>query len=183
MRTVLVTTAVLLCACSGAPITTDGGDTGADAGSDAGTGGAQIVGGCPRVLLGSTLPATFSGDTTGLPNIVTSARLEWTDAPDDALEFTAPEAGNYAIELTSANMDLGASGEDFGTTGSDSFPFTAAACPASGMTAEINGIYDHNQPNYPVALTAGQKMVIFISAPYWAATKTGAYTLKVSKVP
>jgi hypothetical protein len=169
----------------GATGTGGGGTGGGTGGGGAGAGdsGNQIVGGCPRVLLGSTLPAEFSGDTANLPNLVTSARLEWTDAPDDALEFTAPSAGQYLIELTGSNSNLGASAEDYNTTGSDAFPFTRAACPAAGAVKEINGTFTYNQPNYPISLSAGQKMIVFISAPYWAASKTGNYTLKVSKKP
>lgn len=159
------------------------GGSGGSGGGSGGAGGAQVVGGCPRVLLGSTLPAEFSGDTAGLPDIVTSPRLEWTDAPDDALEFTAPQAGDYLIELTSSNMSLGASAEDYNTNGSDSFPFTRTACPASGAVKEINGLYSHNQPTHFITLTQGQKMVIFVGAPYWAMQKTGTYTLKVSRKP
>jgi hypothetical protein len=155
-----------------------------DAGSDADAGtGAVIVGGCPRVILGNTLPSEFSGDTTGLPNIVTSQRLEWTDAPDDALEFTAPVAGNYVIDLVSSVPNLGASAQDYNTNGSDAFPFTRATCPAPNAVKMINGIFNQNQPTSPIALTAGQSIVIFVSAPSWANLKVGAYTLKVRKLP
>ncbi len=156
---------------------------GSGGGSGGGTGGPVVVGGCPRVLLGSTLPAEFSGDTTSLPNIVTSARLEWTTAPDDALEFTAPSAGNYVIDLTSSVAGLGASAQDYNTTGSNAFPFTRSACPASGSVSEINGVFNHNQPNNPIALTAGQKMVIFISASPFSNPQIGAYVVKVRKLP
>ena len=186
----LLLAAMMTCVGCGPPATGgtgggggSGGGAGGGAGGGGGSGGAQVVGGCPRVLLGSTLPAEFSGDTASLPNLVTSPRLEWTDAPDDALEFTAPVAGDYVIELASPNQSLGASAEDYNTNGSDAFPFTRTACPAAGAVKEINGVYNHNQPNYPITLAAGQTMVIFIGAPYWAATKTGTYTLKVSKKP
>lgn len=159
----------------------NGQDAGRDAGTDAGMDGGQLA--CPRVVLGSTLPAEYSGDTTLLPNIVTSSRLEWTDAPDDALEFTAPVDGDYVIELTSGVPALGASAQDYNTNGSDAFPFNRTACPAPGAVKEINGVYNDNQPNYPIRLSAGQSMVIFVSAPYWANMKSGAYTLKVRKVP
>ena len=155
----------------------DGGtDAGMDAGVDAGM-GPQIVGGCPRVKLGRSTNVSFTADTATLPNIVTSQRLEWTDAPDDALEFTADQAGNYVIELTSTNMSLGASAEDYTSMA----PFTASACPPSGLVVSIDGVFNHNQPNYPLALTEGQTIVIFISAPYWAAVKTGTYTLVVRR--
>jgi hypothetical protein len=146
-------------------------------------GGPKIVGGCPRVLLGTALPAEFSGDTTSLPNLVTSTRLEWTDAPDDALEFTAPVAGKYVIELTSSVQELGASAWDYNTNGADGFPFTRTACPAAGAVKEINGFYSHNQPTNPIQLSAGQSMVIFVSVPSFSAVKAGPYTLRVRKAP
>jgi hypothetical protein len=155
-----------------------GTDAGVDAGVDAGT-GPQIVGGCPRVRLGRSTNVSFTADTAALPNLVTSQRLEWTDAPDDALEFTADQAGNYVFELSSTNLSLGASAENY----SPMTPFTAAACPPSGLVVSIDGVFNHNQPNYPLALAEGQSIVIFISAPYWAAVKTGTYTLVVRKLP
>ena len=184
MRALLVVSVVLLgCDPSvviGAP---------ADGGSDAGTmmmtpdaGGVQIVGGCPRVKLGRSTEVTFSADTSTLTNLVISNRLEWRDAPDDALEFIAAQAGNYVIELTSTNMNLGASAQEYHPTGPLT-AFTSAACPPAGLVVSIDGFYSHNQPNYPIALTQDQQMLIFISAPYWAAVKTGSYTLVVKRVP
>src|SRR5262245_23987445 len=75
---------------------------GAQAGQGGGGGSASDGGGdasaptsCPHVDLGRTVPATYMGSTDGLPNLVTSARLEWTDAPDDSLAFEAPSDGDY----------------------------------------------------------------------------------------
>jgi hypothetical protein len=160
-------------------------DAGAtDAGAaDAGAldAGVQIVSGCPRVLLGRSTAVTFSADTSALPDLVISNRLEWDNAPDDALEFIAAQAGNYAIDLTSSNANLGASAQEYHDTGLT--PFTRAACPPAGLVVSIDGFYSHNQPQSPIALTEGQSMLIFISAPRWAAVKTGAYTLVVRRVP
>ena len=67
---------------------------------------------CPREDLGSHTSILYEGDTTGLPNLVTSSRLEWQDAPDDSLLFTAPEDGDYEIVVTdepSTNGGCGAS--------------------------------------------------------------------------
>lgn len=157
----------------------------ADAGTpgDAGTSAHVVQAGCPRVLLRGPLPQTFSGDTSSLANSLTSARLEWTDAPDDSLEFTAPETGNYVIELTSTVTALGVSAQDYNTNGSDAFPFTRAACPMPSAVKEINGVYNHNQPTSPLALTAGQSVVLFVSAPSWATVRSGPYTLTVRKLP
>jgi len=157
--------------------------SGASASSSSG-GGHTVTGSrCPRVVLGSSLPAELMGDTTGGPDFLTSPRLEWTDAPDDAVEFTAPTAGDYVIELESTVEALGVSAEDYNTNGSDAFPFTRSACPAEGASTEINGVYSHNQPNYPLTMTAGQSVMLFVSAPYWAPVKAGPYTLRVRKLP
>lgn len=178
----LLSAAVML-GCDPSVMIGDPADAGAlDAGvADAGT-GPQIVGGCPRVQLGRSTEVTFSADTSTLQNLVTSNRLEWTDAPDDALEFIAAEAGDYVIELTSPNLSLGASAEEYRPSGPMT-PFTSSACPPSGLVVAIDGVYNHNQPGYPIALSAEQRMVIFISAPSWAAVKTGSYTVMVKRVP
>lgn len=181
MRALLVV-GVLLSGCDPSVMIGEPSDGGSDAGTDAGMtvdAGPQIVGGCPRVRLGRSTDVTFSADTSALPNLVNSNRLEWTDAPDDALEFTAAETGNYVIELMSSNASLGASAEDYVSM----LPFTSAACPPSGLVVSIDGVYNPNQPSYPEALSAEQRMVIFISAPSWAAVKTGTYTVRVKKVP
>ncbi len=158
----------------------DSGHPAQDAGTD---GGAVVVGGCPRVLLGRSLPAEFKGDTTTLTNLVTSRRLEWTDAPDDSLEFTAPEAGKYWIEFSSTAPSLDACAYDYNTLGTNGFPFTRASCPAPGAIGEINGFFTGNDPKYPLTLKEGQSIVIFVSAPYWAAVKSAPYTLRVHRLP
>ncbi|MBL8914304.1 MAG: hypothetical protein JNM17_26600 [Archangium sp.] len=156
--------------------------TSTDAGTDGGTG--HIIGAdCPRVLLRGPMPQTYDGDTSTLANSITSPRLEWTDAPDDSLEFVAPETGRYAIELTTSVQSMGVSAQDYNTNGSDAFPFTRAACPTTGGMREINGVYNHNQPMSPLQLNAGQAVVLFVSVPYWANLRQGPYTLTVRKVP
>jgi hypothetical protein len=108
MKTALLSLAVLLAACD--PRVSIGDP---DAGTpDAGTGGVQVLGGCPRVSLGRSTSVEYSADTSTLENIVISNRLEWTDAPDDSLEFTAAQAGTYAIDLTSTNASLGVSAKN-----------------------------------------------------------------------
>lgn len=179
----LIAVGLLLSGCDPSVMIGAPNDAGTDAGvPDAGNPGPQIVGGCPRVRLGRATEVTFSADTSALPNLVNSTRLEWREAPDDALEFTAAETGNYVIELASPNSNLGASAQEYHSTGPLT-PFTSAACPPSGLVVAIDGFYSHNQPNYPIALMADQTIVIFISAPYWAAVKTGTYTVAVKKVP
>jgi hypothetical protein len=174
MKTALLSFVVLLCACD-AQVSIGDPDAGTP---DAGT-GVQVIGGCPRVSLGRATTVEYSADTSTLDNIVISSRLEWKEAPDDSLEFTAAQAGNYAIDLTGTNMDLGVSAQEYRTTGL--VPFTRSACPPPGLVVSIDGFYNHNHGT--VALAEGESMVMFVSAPRWAAEKTGAYTVKVRLVP
>ncbi len=138
---------------------------------------------CPHVDLGRTVPAVYQGTTDGLPDLVTSNRLEWKDAPDDSLAFEAPSDGDYLIALESPVTAMGASAEDstITTAGGMHHPWTVATCPAAGAKNEIDGVFNHNQPMYPLPLKAGQKIVIWVSVPYWSMTVSGTYKLTVSK--
>lgn len=144
---------------------------------DAGPSGPQVVGGCPRVILGRSTDVTYSVDTATLTDIVTSPRLEWTDAPDDALEFTAPETGQYRFDFTSANPNLLPSRRPYSSPRN----FTRADCGPQGSVVAIDGIFDRDGST--VLLTADERVVIFVSAPYWSAMKTGSYTLHITKQP
>jgi hypothetical protein len=117
------------------------------------------------------------GSTDGLPNLVTSNRLEWTDAPDDSLAFEAPSDGDYVFTFESPNVNMGASAVDYVS----SKPWTSATCPARGATNEIDGVYTSNNPMYPVPLKAGQKIVVFVSTASFSATKSSPYKLTVTK--
>ena len=167
---------------SGAP-----NDSGSDAPlSDTGAGDAAS-GGCPTVTLPTTLPLSYSGDTTGRPNLVTSARLEWTDAPDDALLFVAPQAGTYRIGMPAApstNGGCGASAREYGTTGSDGQPYTETSCPVSGATKTIDGIFAALPPSSTedFTLTQGQHLLIWVSCTSWSTAKSGPYTLTIQKL-
>lgn len=138
---------------------------------------------CPHIDLGRTVPAVHQGTTEGLPNLVTSNRLEWKDAPDDSLAFEAPSDGDYVISLESPVTAMGASAEDATITNAGGMhrPWTVATCPAAGAQNEIDGVFDQNQPMYPLPLKAGQKIVIWVSVPYWSMTMSGTYKLTVSK--
>lgn len=133
---------------------------------------------CPHVDLGSSVPVSYVGSTAGLPNLVESTRLEWTDAPDDSLIFSAPEDGDYVIYLTSdAQKDgVGASAKDYGGA-----LYAAATCPAAGSVTQLDGVYTQNDPSYPLQLTAGQRLVIWVSAASWEPQKTPSYTLRIEK--
>ena len=126
--------------------------------------------------LGSANTVTYSGDTTGLPNWVASTRLEWTDAPDDTLLFTAPAAGQYAFTFSSTattNGGMGASARDM----ANNYWFS---CPATASGMMIDGVFE--TPAAPATLTAGQKVLIYVSAAYWSVpVKAGPYTLTITK--
>jgi len=157
-----------------------GGGMGGGAGGGGGTGGGSGGGGgtamnaCPHVDLGSSTLVTYSGDTTGLPNWVTSSRLEWGADPDDSLIFTAPEAGNYAVTFTDSSTTNGGMGVSLQTITGTHF-----TCPASGTVQEIDGVYE--TPSYPVALTANQQVLLFVSTTTWASAHAGTYQLKIEK--
>lgn len=133
---------------------------------------------CPREDLGSDTSILYNGDTTGLPNLVTSSRLEWQDAPDDSLLFTAPEAGDYEIVITdepSVNGGCGASVWDYTT---DEF-YDESWCPDSGSTTEIDGFYTTS--GYPHYFEEGETVLIWFSCTYWADVQSGPYTLTIEK--
>jgi hypothetical protein len=121
---------------------------------------------------------TYNGDTSGKPNLVTSVRLEWDTAPDDALLFVAPQAGTYTIAMPSEPAGCGASSRDFQSMAD----FNESACPGAGSVAAIDGIYTAgDQIMSNTTLTQGQHLVIFVSCPTWASSQSGAYTLSITK--
>jgi len=133
---------------------------------------------CPHVDLGNKVPVTYHGSTLGLPNLVQSTRLEWKDAPDDSLIFSAPEDGDYVIYLTSnAQMSgVGASAKDYGGS-----YYTQATCPQAGQVTDLDGVYTDNDPNYPLKLTANQRVLIWVSAATWEPVQTPSYALRIEK--
>ena len=132
---------------------------------------------CPHIDFGMTSSITYQGDSTGLPNWVESPRLEWQDAPDDSLRFTAPTGGNYVFSLTAEASD--ASNFDKGISVRNYVGVFYGACPSAGIVQSIDGIYE--VPTFPVALTAGQQVLMYVSAPYWAVEKSGRYMLTITK--
>ena len=62
-------------------------------------------------------------------------------------------------------------------------PFVVLVPAAQGIQAPPEAeVLPAGQGVHPIALTQDQQMLIFISAPYWAAVKTGSYTLVVKRV-
>lgn len=136
---------------------------------------------CPGTTLSTALPLTYHGDTTGKANLVTSARLEWGDAPDDALLFVAPQAGTYTLAMPSApstNQGCGASAQDYGSMSW----FTESTCPAAGAVGTLDGVYAATgTTTSDVALSQGQHLLIWVSCTTWSTAKAGPYTLTITK--
>jgi len=154
-----------------------GGDLACYLGCTFDTTGCTAASDCPRHDLGSETSLTYNGDTTGLPNLVTSPRLEWQDAPDDALLFTAPVAGDYEIVTTaepSSNQGCGASVWNYGT---DTY-YDASWCPAPGSTTEIDGGF--TSAGYPYTFAQGETVLIWFSCSYWATPLYGPYEITIN---
>jgi hypothetical protein len=150
----------------------DGADGGADADADAGSL-------CPRLRLEGALPIHYSDTTVGRPDLVRSARLEWRDAPDDALLFVVPSAGSYRIYLTGDTSTLGGCGASIQEYETWRI-FDSSFCPAAGAVADIDGVYCSF--DYPLDLTAGQEVLIWISCAYWNDSLTVDYTINIEAV-
>jgi len=132
------------------------------------------------VLLPSDLNLEYTGSTVGLANIVESSRLEWTDAPDDALLYVAPASGLYRLELTdhpSGNGGCGLSVQEFANVGTTTY-YDENDCPGSGQVANIDGVYGVNE----LTLTQGQSVLIWFGCTYWSDAVTGSYTLTLAAV-
>ncbi|MFO0567784.1 MAG: hypothetical protein U0263_19145 [Polyangiaceae bacterium] len=170
------------------------GTGGAATGGTSASGGSSGIGGsggsggsasyCPTANLGSTLPITYDGTTVGKPNIVTSSRLEWTDAGDDALLFTAPAAGTYHIAMPQGPGGCGASIREYGPQRNGMGEiYTPNWCPAPGSSVEIDGVFAAIPPSttQDVALTSGQQVLIWVSCAYWSKPTEGAYQLVIDQ--
>ncbi len=135
----------------------------------------------PHGTLGPSLPAVYEGTTVGLPNWVTSPRLEWKETPDDSIAFTAPADGQYVLTLETDVESLGASAEAYTGTSKKHLYNTVDQCPKAGTIGEIDGVYNHNDADYPLELKANQTVLIWVSTPYWGKVKAGAYKLTITK--
>ncbi|MCK6588088.1 MAG: hypothetical protein L6Q76_10930 [Polyangiaceae bacterium] len=185
----LVAPLLLLAACGSDPETSGSGGSGGSAGGN--TGGAGGEGGgaggtgnqfCPTETLGTALPITYDGSTVDKDNLVTSPRLEWTNAGDDALLFVAPEAAIYKVSLPVVEPGCGASVREYGIKmdGMGTI-YDTSFCPPEGTSIEIDGVYIEPSGT-EVPLPAGQEMLIWVSCASFSATKEAAYQLKIEKL-
>ena len=160
------------------------GATGGSSGSGATGGSGGSSSDCPHTDLGSSVPVTHNGDTQGLPNLAESTRLEWGDAPDDTLLFTAPEAGTYHIAMTqpSTNGGCGVSIQEYANAGTTTY-YDASWCPASGAIANLDGVYAAGDGfDSDFVLAQGQSVMLWVSCTTWSDVQAGAYTVSITKL-
>jgi len=180
----------LLAACGSDPETSgSGGSAGAGPGSGGGAGsGAGGSGGavnefCPTdTLNNAAFPLTYDGTTEGKEDIVTSARLEWTDAPDAALLFVAPETAFYRVSLPLIEPGCGASVREYGILmdGMGTI-YDTSFCPPEGSTIAIDGVFVEPAGS-DVPLPKGQQMLIWVSCATSSATQEGKYQIVIEKL-
>ncbi len=196
---------LLLLSCStrrgGDDITAGAGGTGASAsgGSGGGSGGVSGAAGtggsgglttpsdaCPRVTLSNQLPVYHVGNTSLAVNLAESQRLEWGDAPDDTLLFTAVSSGMYTISMSddpSMEGACGASIQEYSDVGTTAY-YDVTWCPAPGSVAELDGVYAAGEgfsTEFP--LEAGQRILIWVSCATWGQVTSGAYALSLQQLP
>ena len=185
MRALLVFFFVVLAACGSPSIGDAGSGGGGGSGGGTGTGGGGSsnvdVGAtsrCPHVIWTGAFPLSYAGDTTPLPNWVTSTRLEWTDAPDESVQFVAPTTGTYHFAIDAGVRDLGVS-----LANADGTLHAVQGCPAGGATFMNDGFFAALPSGNTSELTldAGTRVLMWISAPYWAGTKVGTYQLSITR--
>lgn len=112
-------------------------------------------------------------------NLVEDSRLEFGPGPDDAILFTAPESGDYDIDIDvepSTNQGCGVTAFD-----ADMNVHTPADCPAGGSTVDLDGFYTGGE-EFPLTLTAGQEVLLFVGCTYWSDAQSGPYQLHIRKL-
>jgi hypothetical protein len=132
------------------------------------------------------VPVTYDGTTVGKTNIATSARLEWTDAGDDALLFVAPETATYKVSMPIAPPGgaCGASIREYGPqmNGMGEI-YSSSWCPSQGGVAEIDGVFAaFSGGDTDVMLNAGQEMLVWVSCSYFSMPVEGAYRVMIDKL-
>ncbi len=121
-----------------------------------------FAGTCPNDDIGNTVPAVYTGSTTGVDNTV-FASCGGDTAGDDTLTFTAPQDGVYAFDTAGSDFDTimylldGCGGDEFGC--SDDV--------GSDETSHLN-----------LLMTAGQEVIVAVDG---AALEEGNYTVSVDR--
>lgn len=119
---------------------------------------------CPAVDLGSTVPQTVTGDTTGLENAIV-APCGSSGGVEIGYSFTAPADALYIFNTFGSGFDTVLYARD-GTCGG-----TTLACndDSGGLQSQIR-----------VLLTAGQTIVVVVDG--YSTTASGPFTLNVSQI-
>jgi hypothetical protein len=119
---------------------------------------------CPAADLGSTVPQTVTGDTSGLENTVETT-CGAAGGVDSAYSFTAPADALYVFDTFGTGWDTVLHAHD----GSCSGPALACNDDSSGLQSQIR-----------VLLTAGQTIVVVVDG--YGTVVSGPYTLHVSQI-
>lgn len=116
---------------------------------------------CPFADLGSTVPQTVTGSTTGLPNDVTPS-CGFSTASDVGYTFTAPADGIYVFDSIGSTYDTVLQVSDDGCSG----PPIACNDDTVGLQSQVQ-----------VSLTAGQSVTIVVDG---YSSSSGSYVLNLS---
>ena len=120
------------------------------------------------------MPIRYFGDTSGLPNWVSSLSRAWRDDPDDSFEFTIPVTGRYRITVDAGISDLGLTFRNI-----DGSLHSTRDCPDAGylMLDRALIVWDED-----AVFDAGTRVLVWLSIPDWLPqTPTGTYELSVSR--
>jgi hypothetical protein len=120
---------------------------------------------CPQTDLGSAVPTSYTGNTTGAPNLMGGASCDGggNNAPDASFLFTAPASDSYQIDTLGSAFDTVLYVRD-------------GSCSAAQLACndDANGTL---QSLVTVALNAGESVVIVVDG---YGTRSGAFTLNIS---
>jgi hypothetical protein len=121
---------------------------------------------CPGTDLGSTVPQTVNGSTTGLTNTRTPTCVGNSAAPDATFSFTAPASGNYAINTLGSTYDT-------------ILYLNDGTCAGASLACNDDSGGGSFQSNVTVPLTAGQTVVIVVDG---YGNASGSFTLNIASV-
>jgi hypothetical protein len=123
------------------------------------------VSGCPAGNLGSTVPQTVTGSTSGRPNSVTPSCNATGSSPDAGYTFTAPAAGSYTFDTFGSGFDTVIHVHNASCTGAE------LGCNDDGAS---------EQSEVTLTLAAGQTVVVVVDG--FNGT-SGLFTLHIYPTP
>lgn len=138
---------------------------------------------CPNYTVSAT-DVSCSLNNTASIDLVQDSRLDFGDGPDDAIAFTAPVQGDYAIWLESepsTNDGCGVSAAN-----ASKVLHTPADCPSAGATVDLDGFYagfsEESATEYPVTIAAGEEILLVVGCTTWADAQSGPYELRIKRL-